>query len=158
MIYSRSVEYAIRAFVHLAQTPDGRYAMVKNIAEQEEIPAHFLAKILQQLARKGLLRSSKGPTGGFALRTDPGDIRLVAIVEALDGLAPYQRCAIGLSECTDETPCGIHDSWKNLRSRIMEYLGRNTIADLAKTLEQKKRALAVPKKGKAKRPAATKRA
>src|ERR1035438_5440298 len=65
MIYSRSAEYAIRAFVHLAQVPEGKYAMVKNIAEQEEIPAHFLAKILQQLARKGLLRSSKGPTGGF---------------------------------------------------------------------------------------------
>jgi len=75
MIYSRSAEYAIRAFVHLAQVPEGKYAMVKNIAEQEEIPAHFLAKILQQLARKGLLRSSKGPTGGFALRVDPSEIR-----------------------------------------------------------------------------------
>ena len=71
MIYSRSAEYAIRAFVHLAQVQEGKYAMVKNIAEQEDIPAHFLAKILQQLARKGLLRSSKGPTGGFALRVDP---------------------------------------------------------------------------------------
>ena len=71
MIYSRSAEYAIRAFVHLAQVPEGKYAMVKNIAEQEDIPAHFLAKILQQLARKGLLRSSKGPTGGFALRVEP---------------------------------------------------------------------------------------
>ena len=68
MIYSRSAEYAIRAFVHLAQVQEGKYAMVKNIAEQEDIPAHFLAKILQQLARKGLLRSSKGPTGGFSLR------------------------------------------------------------------------------------------
>ena len=62
MIYSRSAEYAIRAFVHLVQVQEGKYAMVKNIAEQEDIPAHFLAKILQQLARKGLLRSSKGPT------------------------------------------------------------------------------------------------
>ena len=51
MIYSRSAEYAIRAFVHLAQVNEGKYAMVKNIAEQEDIPAHFLAKILQQLAR-----------------------------------------------------------------------------------------------------------
>ena len=59
MIYSRSAEYAIRAFVNLAQVPEGKYAMVKNIAAQEDIPAHFLAKILQQLARKGLLRSRK---------------------------------------------------------------------------------------------------
>jgi len=154
MIYSRSSEYAIRAFVHLAQVPDGRYAMVKNIAESEEIPAHFLAKILQQLARKGLLRSSKGPTGGFALRVDAADIRLLDIVEALDGLAPYQQCASGLSECNDDMPCSMHDSWVALRSRIMDYLGKNSIADLAKALEQKKKTLAGNKSRKTRRAAA----
>ena len=154
MIYSRSAEYAIRAFVHLAQVQEGKYAMVKNIAEQEEIPAHFLAKILQQLARKGLLRSSKGPTGGFALRVDPSEIRLLDIVEALDGLAPYQQCASGLSECSDDMPCSMHDSWIALRSRIMDYLGKNTIADLAKALEMKKKSLALAKKSKARKPVA----
>jgi len=154
MIYSRSSEYAIRAFVHLAQVPDGRYAMVKNIAEAEDIPAHFLAKILQQLARKGLLRSSKGPTGGFALRVDASDIRLLDIVEALDGLAPYQQCASGLAECNDDMPCSMHDSWVALRSRIMDYLGKNSIADLAKALEQKKKSLAVSKARKTRRAAA----
>jgi len=114
MIYSRSAEYAIRAFVHLAQVPDGKYAMVKNIAETEDIPAHFLAKILQQLARKGLLRSSKGPTGGFALRVEPTEIRLLDIVEALDGLAPYQQCASGLSECSDDMPCSMPVSYTHL--------------------------------------------
>jgi Rrf2 family protein len=139
MLYSRSAEYAIRAFVHLAQVPDGRYAMVKQIAAEEEIPAHFLAKILQQLARKGMLRSSKGPTGGFSLRVPPDEVRLLDIVEALDGLAEYEKCASGLAECNDDMPCPLHDSWKALRSRIMDYLERNTIADLAKALEQKRR-------------------
>jgi Rrf2 family protein len=155
MIYSRSSEYAIRAFVHLAQVPDGRFAMVKNIAEQEEIPAHFLAKILQQLARKGLLRSSKGPTGGFALRVPATEVRLLDIVEALDGLTAYQQCASGLAECSDEMPCSMHDSWMTLRSRIMDYLGRNTIADLAKALEQKRKSL--EKSRKTKRAAAARR-
>jgi Rrf2 family protein len=158
MIYSRSAEYAIRAFVHLAQVPEGKYAMVKNIAEQEGIPAHFLAKILQQLARKGLLRSSKGPTGGFALRMDPAEISLFTIVEALDGMAEYQHCASGLSECTDEMPCSMHDSWVALRSRIMDYLEGNTIADLVKALEQKRKALAGGKQRKARKAAAAKRA
>jgi len=148
MIYSRSSEYAIRAFVHLAQVPEGKYAMVKNIAEEEDIPAHFLAKILQQLARKGLLRSSKGPTGGFALRVDPAEIKLLDIVDALDGLAPYQQCASGLSECNDEMPCSMHDSWVALRSRIMDYLGRNSIEDLVKALEQKRKAIGKTKKTK----------
>ena len=151
MIYSRSAEYAIRAFVNLAQVPEGKYAMVKSIAEQEGIPSHFLAKILQQLARKGLLRSSKGPSGGFSLRVDAGDVRLLDIVEALDGLAPYQQCASGLSECSDEMPCSMHDSWIALRSRIMDYLGKNTIADLAKALEQKKKTLAASKQRKSRK-------
>lgn len=158
MIYSRSAEYAIRAFVHLAQVPEGKYAMVKNIAEQEGIPAHFLAKILQQLARKGLLRSSKGPTGGFALRMDPHDVSLFTIVEALDGMADYQHCASGLSECSDEMPCSMHDSWVALRSRIMDYLERNTIADLVKALEQKRKTLAAGKHRRARKAAAARRA
>jgi Rrf2 family protein len=154
MIYSKSAEYAIRAFVHLAQVPEGKYAMVKNIAEAEGVPAAFVAKILQQLAKKGLLRSSKGPTGGFALRMDAAEIRLLDIVETVDGLAPYQQCASGLSECNDDVPCSMHDSWVILRSRIMDYLGKNTIADLAKALEQKKKALAQAKQRKSRRAAA----
>ena|SRR5215813_6945670 len=158
MIYSRSAEYAIRACVHLAQVPDAKFSMVKNIAEQEDIPAHFLAKILQTLARKGLLKSSKGPTGGFALRMNASEIRLLDMVEALDGMALYQQCASGLSECSDDVPCSMHDSWITLRSRIMEYLGRNTIGDLAKALDQKKKTLTIGKQRKVRRAAAAKRA
>ncbi len=148
MIYSRSSEYAIRAFINLAQVQDGKFVMVKQIAQQENIPSHFLAKILQQLARKGLLRSSKGPTGGFSLRSPAGDITLVQIVESLDGLTEYQKCVSGLAECTDDAPCGMHDSWKALRSRIMEYLEQTTIADLTKALIEKRKALEKPRRGK----------
>lgn len=151
MIYSRASEYAIRAFMHLAQAPDGRFVMVKQIAERENIPAHFLAKILQQLARKGLLRSSKGPNGGFALRHAPSEISLLHIVEALDGLGDFEKCVSGLAECSDDTPCPMHDAWKELRSRIMEYLERTTIADLVKALEEKRKSL---EKARRTRPAA----
>lgn len=142
MIYSRSAEYAIRAFVYLAQVPEGKYAMVKNIAEESEIPTHFLAKILQQLARKGFLRSSKGPTGGFALRKSAEDITLLEIVDAIDGLAEYERCPSGITECNDEAPCGMHESWKELRSRIIGYLEGTTISDVARSLQLKREALA----------------
>jgi Rrf2 family protein len=128
--------------------PDGKYAMVKQIAEQADIPSHFLAKILQQLARKGFLRSSKGPTGGFCLRMPSSDISVIMIVDAVDGLADYERCPAGLAECNDQAPCGMHDSWKALRGRIMEYLERTTIEDLARSLELKKRNLDKARKGK----------
>ena len=148
MIYSRSAEYAMRAFVHLASVPEGKYAMVKQIAEQADIPSHFLAKILQQLARKGFLRSSKGPTGGFCLRVPAKDLTLVMIVDSIDGLTDYERCPAGLAECNDQAPCGMHDSWKGLRNRIMEYLERTSIEDLAQSLEQKRRNLEKGRKPK----------
>ena len=141
MIYSRSAEYAIRAFVYLCEVPPGKYAMVKQIAEDSDIPSHFLAKILQQLARQGFLRSSKGPTGGFCLRYPGAEISLLQIVEAIDGLADYQRCIGGMTECNDQMRCGMHDSWKALRSRIIEYLEGTSVEDLAKALDQKRRAL-----------------
>jgi Rrf2 family transcriptional regulator, iron-sulfur cluster assembly transcription factor len=148
MIYSRSTEYAIRAFVNLAQVPEGKYAMVKNIAREEGIPAHFLAKILQQLARKGLLRSSKGPTGGFLLRQKPEEITLMHLVDALDGMSNYEKCACGLSECNDQMPCGMHDSWSALRTRIVEYLSKTSIADVCQALEEKRKPAAKPARGR----------
>ena len=147
MIYSRSAEYAIRAFVHLASVPEGKYAMVKQIAEDASIPSHFLAKILQQLARKGFLRSSKGPTGGFSLRMPASEVSLIMIVDAVDGLADYERCPAGLAECNDHAPCGMHDSWKALRSRIMEYLERTSIEDLAKSPDLKRKNVEKARKG-----------
>ena len=122
--------------------------MVKQIAEQGDIPSHFLAKILQQLARKGFLRSSKGPTGGFCLRVPANELNLLKIVDSVDGLADYERCIGGMTECNDSAPCGMHDSWKALRQRIMEYLERTSIEDLAKALDQKKRNLEKVRKGK----------
>jgi Rrf2 family iron-sulfur cluster assembly transcriptional regulator len=139
MIYSRSAEYAIRSFVYLARVPNGKFAMARHIAKEEQIPAHFLAKILQELTRKGLLRSNKGPSGGFALRTPASQIRLLDLVEALDGNTLQESLNQGL---------WILDSWKDLHSRIMDYLEHNTIADVAKALDSKKAAMEKSKRGR----------
>lgn len=140
MLYSRTAEYAIRACVCLAGSAEGKFVMARVIAEREQIPAHFLAKILQDLARKGLLKSNKGPSGGFALRTPASQIRLLDIVEALDGHA--------LAETSTQAPW-ILDSWKALHSRIMEALERNTVADVAKAIASQR---ADTGKKRAKRP------
>jgi Rrf2 family transcriptional regulator, iron-sulfur cluster assembly transcription factor len=146
MIYSRSAEYAVRAFIHMATLAPGEYAMVKNIAAEAGIPIPFLAKILQELARDGFLRSSKGPRGGFRLSLPPEEISLRRIVDAVDGAGRYQRCIGGSPECNDRAPCGLHDSWKALRSRIIEYLEDTSVADLAKALGEKRRRLARPRR------------
>jgi len=142
MLYTRSAEYAIRAFVHLAELPSGEYAMAKDIAAEAGIPAHFLAKLLQQLARDGFLKSSKGPRGGFRLSQPAEEISMLRIVEAIDGAGRYDRCIGGSAECDDRAACGMHDSWMLLRSRIIDYLGGTSVDDLAKALGEKRRLLA----------------
>jgi Rrf2 family transcriptional regulator, iron-sulfur cluster assembly transcription factor len=142
MIYSRSAEYAIRGCVHMAALAPGEYALVKSIAAEAGIPSHFLAKILQELARDGFLKSSKGPGGGFRLSQPAAEISMLRIVEAVDGPGRFDRCIGGSPECNDRVPCGMHDSWKALRSRIIDYLGGTSIADLAKSLGEKRRLLA----------------
>jgi Rrf2 family protein len=137
LIYSQSSKYAIRAFVNLASQPDGQFAMVKNIAEEEQIPAHFLAKILQQIARKGLLKSSKGPTGGFCLKVPANKLKLIDIVDAVDGLNSFSACAGGLPDCNSAQACSLCDRWKPVHSRIMVFLGKTTIADLVRDSRKK---------------------
>ena len=130
----------------MAGLPDGDYAMVKNIAADCGAPAHFLAKILQDLARVGFLKSSKGPRGGFRLRPAPGEISMLQIIEAVDGPGRYDRCPAGSPECNERVACGMHDSWMVLRSRIIEYLEGTSIADLANALGEKRRLLSRPRR------------
>jgi len=146
MIYSRSAEYAIRALIQLADLPPGEYTMAKNIAAEGNIPAHFLAKILQDLARDGFLKSNKGPRGGFRLSLPAEDLSMLRVIEAIDGAGRYDRCIGGSPECNDRAACGMHDSWKALRSRIIDYLGGTSVADLAQALGEKRRLLARPRR------------
>ncbi len=142
MIYSRSAEYAIHALTELAILPPGEFALVKTLAAETSIPSHFLAKLLQDMARIGLLKSTKGPHGGFRLNLPPEEISMLRIVEVIDGPGRFDRCLGGNAECNEKVACGMHDGWMVLRSRIIGYLGGTSIADLAKALGEKRRLLA----------------
>jgi DNA-binding IscR family transcriptional regulator len=71
---------------------------------------------------------------------------MLRIVEAVDGAGRFERCIGGSPECNDRALCAMHDSWKGLRSRIIEYLGGTSVADLAKALDEKRRLLARPRR------------
>ncbi len=141
MIYSQASEYGFRALTHLALHP-GQPIPAKEIAGAAAVPPHFLAKILQQLARAGMLKSYRGPTGGFLLARAPEEITLLDIVDVLEGITQYKRCAVGLADCSDEMPCPMHESWKALREQVLSYLRNRTVADLGKALRRKLELLA----------------
>jgi Rrf2 family transcriptional regulator, iron-sulfur cluster assembly transcription factor len=115
MIYSRSAEYAIHALTELAHLPPGEFALVKTLAAETEIPSHFLAKLLQDMARIGLLKSTKGPHGGFRLNVPPEELSMLRVVEVIDGPGRFDRCLGGNAECNEKVACGMHDGWMALR-------------------------------------------
>lgn len=139
MLYSKPCEYAIRALAHVAQGKKDVEVRGLEIARQEGLPAPVLAKVLQELVRKGLLRSRRGPGGGFRLARRAELITLRDVVAAIDGLDHFQECAVGLERCADETPCPLHDTFKGLRAQVVSYLENTTIAGMAAALERKKR-------------------
>ncbi len=83
ILFSRQCEYAIKAVVYLAVKKDGERVATNELTRRLNIPYHFVAKILQNLTKKGLLRSTKGPRGGFSLAL-PADEISFSIVDAID--------------------------------------------------------------------------
>ena len=129
---SNTCKYAIRAVVYLSvySSPDKKTG-IKEISDQLEIPSPFLGKILQALARKKILSSTKGPHGGFTLGRAPEDISLMDIVEIVDGTDMFDTCLVRTTKCSDEEPCGVHDSVTAIRKELKHFFIHQTIADLA---------------------------
>jgi Rrf2 family protein len=104
---------------------------VRELAEQCRIPVHFLGKICHRLTRGGILASYKGPNGGVALARPAEEIRLLQVVEAMDGLDGFGRCVLGLDACDDTLPCPLHATWCVIKLRMLDMLSGATLSDLA---------------------------
>lgn len=141
MIYSKPCEYAIRSLSYLAANSRAT-ARADEIARAEGLPLPILAKILQELVRKGLLESQRGPGGGFRLARRPELITLRDIVATIDGLNQFVECAVGLERCSDDSPCPLHDRWKPVRAHFMEFLETTTLDAMAKARAPKGQASA----------------
>jgi Rrf2 family transcriptional regulator, iron-sulfur cluster assembly transcription factor len=126
MIISQACKYGLRAMVYLAEHGDNP-VLSRDIARELTIPEHFLAKILQDLSRNRLLNSFKGRGGGFRLARPASQLKLIEVIEAIDGPEFGQGCLLGLPECSDETPCPLHYQWSDIKSTILHMLDRTSI-------------------------------
>ena len=152
MIYSETVKYALLALAYLA-LQNGRLVKVEEIAQAQNVPKPFLSKIFHKLVRERVLKSYKGPNGGFSLVIPPEEISIYDVIRYLDEDYRLDYCALRPGRCEEwqTLPCSVHDKWTALREHIMEYLTSTTIADLA-GVEAKHQAPAhVKRKGKEKR-------
>lgn len=148
MLWSTACEYAIRASTHLAARPDA-LVQLKDIAREEAIPAPFVGKILQTLVRAGILRSVKGPRGGYGLARPPREITLLSVKVAVDGTKDLETCAVGLGSCSDEMSCPLHDAFKPIRQAIRRYLESTTLTDMTTAIARKHALLARPSRQRA---------
>jgi Rrf2 family protein len=139
MFFSRPSQHAIRALVHLTLHQGDTLCNVQEIANAEALPAPALAAVLQQLVRAGLIRSQKGPHGGFSLARPPAELTLLHIMEAVDTRRELFDCAIGLETCSDDVPCPVHDRLSDIRQQLVTYLQTVTVADMAARVTQQYR-------------------
>lgn len=138
-MFSKSCEYGIKAMIFIAQkSKTDQRVGVKEIAKGIAAPEYFIAKILQDLSRKNLLQSAKGPNGGFYMEKTDLKTSLAQIVKAIDGDKIYNECVLGLKACSQKNPCPVHDEYKAIKANLIAMLEKNTIGTFNEKLDSGK--------------------
>ena len=135
---SQKCKYAIRAVLYLTieSNPDKGLKSGKNVSDALKIPMAFTSKILLELARADIITSVRGPGGGFFLTEKNKSIPIIKIVEAMGDIAFFTSCGLGLSECSEEHPCPIHDTFKIGRDKLLNLFNNTTIGALGKEITE----------------------
>jgi len=133
---SQKCKYAIRTVLFLAlEATETSPCGGKQLAEALKIPLAFSGKILQELAKKGVITSIKGPGGGFFLSASNVGKPIIKIVDAVDGLSFFESCGLGLAKCSEESPCPIHHEFKKSREHLMQVFSTKSIGELASDIQ-----------------------
>ncbi|MCZ2224004.1 MAG: Rrf2 family transcriptional regulator [Chitinophagales bacterium] len=136
-MFSKASEYAIKAMIYIAgNSNENKKISVIEIAKAINAPRPFIAKILQILARKKVLKSSKGPKGGFYLTKNELSQSVAQIIYAMDGNIPFENCVLGLEVCSEENPCPLHYKYKEIRKDIIDMIENNTLDEFIVKLKK----------------------
>ena len=133
---SKKADYALIAMKHLALTQGGAPSVsAREIAEQYDIPIELMAKILQRLVRTGLLVSTQGTRGGYALSRPSLSISIADVIQAIDGPFSVTACSTENNGCEQYSKCSIRDPLWQIRERIAGALATVSVAELATEAE-----------------------
>jgi Rrf2 family protein len=129
---SKSTEYAIRALILVQlQNLRGKRPGVAAIAKEIEAPVAFTAKILHTLTSRKLLKSMKGRGGGFFFSENQTELTLHEIILVMEGDALFTECGMGLSNCSDDNPCPLHDQYEKIRDQLLSLAKLESIHSMA---------------------------
>lgn len=134
MWISKKTDYATRAVLALALVSEGTALKMHEIAERTHVPPSLLEQIMAQLRGAGIVRSERGPQGGYRLNHSPEDITLERVVRLFQGpLAPIACATRSEPEpCPMEIGCTLLDTWREVRDATISILERKTFAEMAR--------------------------
>jgi Rrf2 family protein len=136
-MFSKTSQYALRALVYIViENEKGRMPGFREIAREIDSPAEFTAKILQNLARKKILTSTKGKKGGFFLDENQRQTNLRSIIEHIEGKDFFNTCGFGLHLCDASNPCPLHQGYSTIRNQLLQYMNDHTISHLASNVTE----------------------
>jgi len=110
--------------------------IIKELCKLSNTPESFTAKILQNLVKRDIISSQKGPTGGFYISKDLNKITLYEIVDAIDGKTIFNKCGLGLTQCNAKKPCPLHYQFEVVRDELNAMCKNNTLQNLVEGFHQ----------------------
>lgn len=133
MFLSKSFGYALRGILYIAVMQDEqRKVQIDEIATKLSVPKHFLGKIMQQVVKAGLLKSTKGPYGGFSLTVETLNTPVIRLVEITDGMEQFNMCVLNFKYCNGLNPCPLHYEMEGVKRNYLNLFTKNTFRDLLK--------------------------
>lgn len=128
---SYTCKTAIKAVIYLSsKSENDEKTGIKEISGRINASEHTVGKILQLLARKKIINSLKGPSGGFYLNEKQQEQAVIHIVKAIEGDAVFKECGLGLNKCSAAHPCPIHDEYKVARELMEKIFSERKVRDL----------------------------
>ena len=128
---SKKADYALIAMKHLAIRPDAASASAREIAEHYDIPVELMAKVLQRLARRGLVTSHQGTRGGYRLSRPASIISAAEIIQAIDGPLTVTACSTEAENCDQYAKCSVRDPLWRIRDRIVSALATCSLQEIS---------------------------
>lgn len=135
-MFSNSCRNAIRATLYLARNSDeSNKFSIDDIAKELDISRHFLAKSLQQLSKKSIISSVRGPNGGFYLSKGNKKLNLLAVISCIDGTDVLDQCVLGLPNCSNDNPCPFHEHVRKFRDDLKKLLENENVEEIARKID-----------------------
>ena len=128
---SKKADYALMSMKHLATHTDAASTSARAIAEEYNIPLELMAKVLQKLARRGLLASHQGTRGGYTLSKPTSSISVADIIQAIDGPFTVTACSTEDEQCEQFTKCNVRDPLWRIKDRILSALATCSLAEIS---------------------------